>query len=107
MPPSDHQLSNLAEPKSDVLTSVSNVIEFPVRHDRRAELEHDLIFALATADDLASGMARVGDRLRRIAGAAGVEWWSRNDDGLLELAAASGITRGPRHRVSVGSSGLF
>jgi len=107
MLPSSSELPALAEAEADILTSVSNVIEFPVRHDRHAEVEHDLVLALATADDLASGMARVGDRLRRIAGAAGVEWWSRNDDGLLELAAASGITRGPRHSVPVGSIGLF
>ena len=107
MLPSSNELPALAEPEADVLGSVSNVIEFPFRHDRDAEVEHDLVFALATADDLASGMARVGDRLRRIAGAAGVEWWSRNDDGMLELAAASGTTRGPRHSVPVGSIGLF
>ena len=89
------------------MSSVSNVIEFPVRHERRAELEHDLVLALATADDLVSGMVRVADRIRRTAGAAGVEWWARNDDGVLELAAATGTSRGPRHSLPIGSVGLF
>jgi signal transduction histidine kinase len=89
------------------MSSVSNVIEFPVRHERHAELEHDLVLALATADDLVSGMVRVADRIRRTAGAAGVEWWARNDDGVLELAAATGTARGPRHSLPIGSIGLF
>ena len=109
MLPSSNELSRLAEPepKDDVLTSVSNVIEFPVRHDHDVRLEHDLVLALATADDLASGMARVADRIRRTAGAAGVEWWARNDDGVLELSAATGTPHGPRHSLPIGSIGLF
>jgi signal transduction histidine kinase len=107
MRPSNNQLFALAEPEPDVLTSVSKVIEFSVHHGRHTELEHDLVLALATADDLASGMDRVAGRLRQSAGAAGVEWWARNDDGMLELAAATGTTRGPRHSVPVGKIGLF
>ena len=104
-----NELSPLAEPepKPHVLTSGSNVIEFPVRNDRDAELEHDLVLALATADDLASGMVSVADRIRRTAGAAGVEWWAMNDDGVLELAAATGTPHGPRHSLPLGSTGLF
>jgi signal transduction histidine kinase len=101
-----NELAPLAEPEPDVLSSASNVIEFPVRHDH-ARLEHDLVLALAMADDLASGMVRVADRIRRTAGASGVEWWARNDDGVLELAAATGTPRGPRHSLPIGSIGLF
>ena len=50
-----------AEPEVDGLTAVSNVIEFPVRHDRQAQLEHDLVLALATAD----GLARTTGQLAR------------------------------------------
>jgi signal transduction histidine kinase len=107
MPRSVNELSPLAEPEPDVLPFVSNVIEFPVRHDHDARLEPDLVLALATADDLASGMVHVADRIRRTAGAAGVEWWARGDDGALELAAATGTPHGPRHSLPLGSTGLF
>ncbi len=104
---SSNELAPLAESEPDVLSSVSNVIEFPVRHDHDARLEHDLVVALATADDLASGMVGVADRIRRTAGADGVEWWAKGDDGVLELVAATGTPRGPRHSLPLGSSGLF
>src|SRR3954452_9789943 len=104
---SSNELAPLADPAPDVLSSVSNVIEFPVRHDYDVRLEHDLVLALATADDLASGMAGVADRIRRTAGAAGVEWWARSDDGVLELAAATGTPLGPRYSLPIGSIGLF
>jgi signal transduction histidine kinase len=104
---SSNELASLAEPEPNGLSSVSNVIEFPVRHDHDARLEHDLVLALATADDLASGMVGVADRIRRTAGAAGVEWWARSDDGVLELAAATGTPLGPRHSLPIGSIGLF
>ena len=104
---SSNELAPLAESEPDVLSSVSNVIEFPVRHDHDARLEHDLVVALATADDLASGMVGVADRIRGTAGADGVEWWAKGDDGVLELVAATGTPSGPRHSLPIGSSGLF
>jgi signal transduction histidine kinase len=107
MPHSIHELSPLAEPEPDVLSSVSNVVEFPVRHDDDARLERDLVLALATADDLASGMAHVADRIRLAAGATGVNWWARGDDGALELAAATGTPHGTRHSLPLGSTGRF
>src|SRR6266487_1820652 len=102
-----NELAPLAEPEPDVLSSVSNVIDFPVRDDHDARLEHDLVVALATADDLASGMVGVADLIRRTAGADGVEWWAKGDDGVLELVAATGTPRAPRHSLPLGSSGLF
>jgi signal transduction histidine kinase len=102
-----NELASLAEPEPDVLSSVSNVIEFPVRRDHDALLEYDLVFALATADDLASGMVGVADRIRRTAGADGVEWWGKGDDGVLELVAATGTPGSPRHSLPLGSTGLF
>ena len=65
-----NELSPFAEPELDVLPSVSNVIEFPVRHDRDARLENDLVLAVATADDVASGMTRVVELIRADSGAA-------------------------------------
>jgi signal transduction histidine kinase len=102
-----NELSPLAEPDPDVLPSVSNVIEFPVRPDRDTRLEHDLVLALATADDLASGMVHVADRIRRTARAAGVEWWAIGDDGALVLAAATGTPRGTPQSLPLGSTGQF
>src|SRR4051812_12827638 len=62
-------LDTLPSPGS-AMSSVSNVIEFPVRHDYDADsLEHDLVLEVATADDVASGMARVVERVRRHSGA--------------------------------------
>src|SRR3954451_360489 len=102
-----NELASLAEPEPDALSSVSNVIEFPVRRDHDALLEYDLVFALATADDLASGMVGVADRIRRTAGADGVEWWGKGDDGVLELVAATGTAGVPRHSLPLGNSGVF
>ena len=106
MPPSVDVLSPRAEP-TDVLSLVSNVVEFPVRHDHDSRLEHDLVLALATADDLASGMAQVAERIRVTSGATGVDWWTRGEDGALELAAATGTPRGPRKSMPLGRTGQF
>src|SRR6266516_399172 len=65
--------------------AVANVIEFPVRREDDGQLEYDLVYALATADDLAAGMADAVDSIRSGSGAAGVEWWARGEDGALEL----------------------
>jgi signal transduction histidine kinase len=91
------------------MTSLANVIELPVRHDadERDSLEHDLVLALATADDLASGMGQVLDRIRRDSGAARVEWWAPADDGAPELVAAAGFARGRRENLPLGSAGVL
>jgi signal transduction histidine kinase len=91
------------------MSSLANVIELPVRHEleERDSLEHDMVLALATADDLASGMDAVVGRIRRDAGAARAEWWADDEDGALELVAVDGIARGGSHSLPLGPAGVF
>ena len=91
------------------MSSVSNVIELPVRHvdHERVSLEYDIVLALATADDLASAMVRVVESVHRSSGATRVEWWAKGDDGALQLGAAIGIARGRRHDLPLGRAGAF
>jgi signal transduction histidine kinase len=91
------------------MSSLADVIELPVRHEpaERHSLEHDTVLALATADDLASGMGRVVEQIRRDSGALGVEWWAAADDGKLELAAAAGFAHGTRETRPLGSAGVL
>jgi signal transduction histidine kinase len=92
-----------------VMSSAANVIEFPVRPaDRgREAFEHELVLALATADDLASAMARVVESVGRSSGANSVEWWATGDDGEPRLGAATGIVRGRRHDLPLGAAGAL
>ena len=91
------------------MSTTANVIALPLRDDvtERASLEHDVVLMLATADDLASGMRRVVERIRRDSEAAGIEWWTTGDDGLPELVAAVGTSRGVRHNVPLERAGVF
>ena len=63
------------------MSSLANVIELPVRREleERGSLGADMLLALATADDLASGMDAVVGRIRRDSGAAGGEYLSGVD----------------------------
>jgi signal transduction histidine kinase len=97
----------LVEARPDV-SSGSNVIEFPVRHgDLGRDPLHDLVFALATADDLGSAMAHLGEWLRQGAGVSRVEWWGIGDDGAPELVAAAGSPRARRHNLPLGPAGVL
>src|SRR5262245_15347823 len=91
------------------MSSLANVIELPFRHEleERDSLQHDLVLALATADDLASGMAAVVERVRHDFGATRAEWWAEGDDGALELLAFDGIARGDRQSLTLGRAGEF
>ena len=91
------------------MSSLAHVIELPVRQElaERDSLEHDMVLALATADDLASGMDAVVGRIRRDSGAAGAEWWANAEDGALELVALDGVVRGGCHSLPLGPAGLF
>jgi signal transduction histidine kinase len=91
------------------MSSATNVIEFPVRQDDGAHelLEHDVLLALATADDLASATDRVVELVARASGATRVEWWTTGDDGTPLLGAAIGIARGLRHDLALGAAGHF
>jgi hypothetical protein len=62
---------------------------------------------LATADDLASAMSAVVERIRRSLRAARVEWWVTGEDGALELAAAAGTALGSGHELPLGVAGAF
>jgi len=91
------------------MSSLANVIELPVRQEfeGRDSLEHDLVLALATADDLASGLDAVVGRIRRDSAAARAEWWAKDEDGALELVAVDGIARGGCHSLPLGPAGVF
>jgi signal transduction histidine kinase len=91
------------------MSALANVIELPVRQEfeERESLEHEMVLALATADDLASGMDAVVGRIRRDSAAARAEWWATDEDGSLELVAVDGIARGGRHRLPLGPAGVF
>jgi signal transduction histidine kinase len=91
------------------MSSLANVIELPVRQEleERESLGHDLVLALATADDLASGMGAVVGRIRRDSGAARAEWWAKDEDDALELVAVDGIARGGCHSLPLGPAGVF
>ena len=95
--------------RTDAAPFASNIIDFPVRRDAHAfhELEHEVVLALATADDLASAMARVVEHVRRASRANRVEWWATGDDGAPELGAAIGIARGKRQDLPLGRAGLI
>ena len=100
-------VSPLAQP--EITSSASNVIEFPVRHEQaeRDSFEQEIVLELATADDVASGMTHVVERIRADSGAAGAEWWATGDDGVLELVAEEGTAYGRRESLPLGSAGVF
>jgi signal transduction histidine kinase len=91
------------------MSSLATVIEFPVRQELegRDSIEPDLVLALATADDLASGLDAVVGRIRRDSGATRAEWWAKDEDGALELVAVDGIARGGCHSLPLGPAGVF
>jgi signal transduction histidine kinase len=91
------------------MSSLAHVIELPVRQElaERESIEHDLVLALATADDLASGLDTVVGRIRRDSGATRAEWWAEDEDGALELVAADGIARGACDSLRLGPAGVF
>jgi signal transduction histidine kinase len=90
------------------MSVASNVIELPFRRDvdERHALEHDVVLALATADDLATAMDRVVESVSRSSGATRVEWWKTGDDGAPQVGAAIGIAHGRRHELTLGVAGV-
>jgi signal transduction histidine kinase len=90
------------------MSAAADVVEFPVRHDdhERDVLEHDVVLALATADDLASAMVQVVESVYRSSGATRVEWWA-TDGSAPQPSAAIGIARGSRHDLPLGPAGAF
>ena len=91
------------------MSAATNVVELPVcQHDHQRDgLEHDVVLAIATADDLALAMARVVESVCRSSGATRVEWWTTGDDGIPQLGAAIGIARGRRQDLPLASAGVL
>jgi len=102
-------LSPLVGTQPEVDSFPSNVVEFPIRNGRaeRDSLEHELVLALATADDVASGMTRVVELIRADSGAARAEWWATGDEGAVELVAEDGTAYGRRESLPLGTAGVF
>jgi signal transduction histidine kinase len=97
----------LVEARRDV-SSGAKVVEFPLRHgDLGRDSFHDVVFALATADDFASAMARLLEWLRRAADVGRVEWWELGAEGAPELVAAAGSPRARRHNLRPGPLGVL
>jgi signal transduction histidine kinase len=105
MPPSATESLVVAPP---AVSAGSNVIEFPVRdgYVGRDSLL-DVVFALATAEDLGSAVARLAEWLRRGTGVSRVELWSIGSDGGFELVAEAGTPRGRRHNVPLGPAAVL
>jgi signal transduction histidine kinase len=80
------------------VSALAQTIEAPAS----PPLGHALVFELATAPDLDSGLARVLPLARLAAGAARVEWWE--DD---EFVAADGLGAGRRRHFDLGTFGAF
>lgn len=89
------------------MSATSNVVAFPDRCGDRVALEHDIVLALATADDLAAAMDRVVEAVLRGSGANRVEWWAPGTGGRLQLRAAIGIDHGRRHDLAIDGAGTF
>jgi signal transduction histidine kinase len=91
------------------MSALANVVELPLRQEveDRDSIEHDLVLALATADDLASGLDAVVGRIRRESRATRAEWWSKDEDGMFELVAVAGIARGAAQSLPLGRAGVF
>jgi signal transduction histidine kinase len=105
MPPSVNEALVDARPDD---SSGSNVIEFPVRHGyvRRDSLQ-DVVFALATAEDLSSAAVRLAEWLSSVSSVSRVELWSIGDDGGSELVAEAGSPRGRRHNLPLGPAAVL
>lgn len=80
------------------MSALAQTIEVPAS----SQFDHALVFELATASDLGSGLARILSRARLAAGAPRVEWWEGD-----EFVAADGLGTGRRRRFDLGTFGAF
>jgi signal transduction histidine kinase len=96
-----------------VVTAIASLANRPVqltaRRASRTRKSGELILvALATADDLATGMARAVALLRRALGAERVEWWAPSrDDDAPRLQVADGAGGGSPARFELGPAGFI
>jgi signal transduction histidine kinase len=92
-----------------VMSFAPNLIELPVdgahvTHDR---LACELLDAVSFAADVAGGMRRVVNLVRREARAKGVDWWGAGEDGALTRIVTSGGARGGRVTVPLERAGVL
>jgi signal transduction histidine kinase len=80
------------------VSALAQTIEAPAA----PRFDHELVFELATASDLESGLPRVLSRARLESGAARVEWWEGD-----QFVAADGLGPGRRRRFDLGTFGAF
>jgi len=80
------------------VSALAQTIEVPTS----SRFDHALVFELATAPDLGSGLARILSQARLAAGAARVEWWEGD-----VFVAADGLGAGRRRRFDLGTFGAF
>ena len=97
--------------RAAIVTFVSSVAQAavsPVQTRVHAlSLEHHAVLELATADDTATGVARVCALIRRSCGAARVECWATGANGGPELVAAAGDGDGRHREVSLGGGAVL
>src|SRR4051812_37253670 len=76
-----------------------------VGQSRTMPVEHRLVFELATAQELETGIACAVGLLRRACAAVRVEWWTPDDEGEIRLVASDGTGAGQSCRFSLGAAG--
>jgi signal transduction histidine kinase len=76
-----------------------------VGQSRTMPVEHRLVFELATAQELETGIACAVGLLRRACAAVRVEWWTPDDEGEMRLVASDGTGAGQSCRFSLGAAG--
>jgi signal transduction histidine kinase len=102
-------LGSACELERPIMSAASKLIELPVPE---AGIGHhvlacELVAAVSGADSTRLGMSRLLDRVRREAGAAGVEWWGTGKDGVLTRILTCGTACGRRKTVSLGGAGAL
>ena len=97
----------LVESQPDVSVD-SNVVQFPVRHGYVGQGSlHQVVLAVATAEDFGSALACLLEWLSQDAGVSRVEWWGFGDDGAPELLGAAGSVHPRRHNLPQGPAGVL
>src|SRR5262245_58065956 len=76
-------------------------------HSLEPAVLEDAALELATADDIATGLAHVVEEIAHHSGARRVEWWAPGDDGAPQLVAATGKSRGRCRSIPFGAAGTL
>jgi signal transduction histidine kinase len=90
-------------------TATAPAVVTPLRRSERPpRFADELIVAVATADDMVAGLARVVPMLRRAGRATRVEWWRPDAGGSsMRLESADGSGHGRRTAFSLGPAGAL